>query len=216
MSFTLSYWQNGDPFVPDTLIEAEEMNAKLNGISVNLRQITEQLNDNHLKLPESFVGSTTIPDGAYADSLLHINQDGDVDLMRVSELSSRQLEDIVDKLHDTNALSVTGTDHRTFFILNYEVPANPTVDEGKVIVNVGRTARALDGDIVTGANSVIFFMVDTDAEVWFQGDSIYNVQVLSPSAARANGRNSVVALKSIGNDRWVLVGDLYPAEELSA
>lgn len=208
----LSYWQDASPFVTGTTIRATAINTKLGGISANLQQITAQINGFVVKLPSNFVGNTEIPLKPYADTLLYINKQGNMDLLPASQLilnASHELTFITDS---TNAISVDGDSHNQFITCDYVVPESPTEAQSKVLVTVGRSLRTVNGDPVVAPGSIIFFAAKTSAEFWFVPDEAQGVTILSSGTLRAYGQNSAVALISLTETVWLMVGDIYPSE----
>lgn len=208
----LSYWQDASPFVTGTTIRAPAMNTKLGGISANLQQITAQINGFVVKLPSNFVGNTEIPLQPYADTLLYINKQGNMDLLPASQLILNASHELNFVTNSTNAISVDGDSHNQFITCNYVKPANPTDEQSKVLVTVGRSLRTVNGDPVVATGSIIFLTAATDAELWLAPDTAQGVTILSSGTLRAYGRNSAIALISLSETVWLMVGDIYPSE----
>ncbi|MEJ6520331.1 hypothetical protein PQI64_11300 [Shewanella bicestrii] len=208
----LSYWQDTSPFVTGTTIRATPMNTKLGGISVCLQEITAQINGLVVKLPPNFVGNTEIPLQAYTDSLLYINKQGNMDLLPASQLILNASHELTFVTDSTNAISVDGDSHNHFITCDYVVPVSPTEAQTKVLVTVGRSLRTVNGDPVVAVGSIIFLTAATDAELWLVPDEAQGVTILSSGTLRAYGKNSAVALISLTETVWLMVGDIYPAE----
>ena len=208
----LSYWQDTSPFVTGTTIRAPAMNAKLGGISACLQQMTAQINGFVVKLPPNFVGNTAIPLQPYADSLLYINKQGNMDLLPATQLILNASHELTFVTDSTNALSVNGDSHNQFITCNYVKPANATEAQSKVLVSVGRSIRTVDGEPVIAPGSLIFLTAATDAELWLVPDSAQGVSILSSGTLRAYGKHSAIALISLSETVWLMVGDIYPSE----
>lgn len=208
----LSYWQDASPFVTGTTIRAPAMNAKLGGVSANLQQITAQINGFVVKLPSNFVGNTEIPLQPYADTLLYINKQGNMDLLPAAQLILNASHELTFVTNSTNAISVNGDSHNKFITCNYVKPESPTDAQSKVLVTVGRSLRTVNGDPVIATGSIIFLTAATDAELWLVPDEAQGVTILSSGTLRAYGKNSAVALISLSETVWLMVGDIYPAE----
>ncbi|MCH7421306.1 hypothetical protein [Shewanella sp. MM_2022_3] len=208
----LSYWQDNSPFVTGTTIRAPAMNTKLGGISASLQQITAQINGFVVKLPPNFVGNTEIPLQSYTDTLLYINKQGNLDLLPAAQLILNASHELTFVTDSTNAISVDGDSHNQFITCNYVVPESPTEAQSKVLVTVGRSLRTVNGDPVVATGSIIFLTAATDAELWLVPDEAQGVAILSSGTLRAYGKNSAVALISLSETVWLMVGDIYPAE----
>ncbi|MCG9964622.1 hypothetical protein [Shewanella cutis] len=208
----LSYWQDASPFVTGTTVRSAPMNAKLGGISANLQQITAQINGFVVKLPPNFVGNTEIPLQPYADTLLYINKQGNMDLLPAAQLILNASHELTFVTKSTNAISVNGDSHNQFITCNYVKPANPTEAQSKVLVTVGRSLRTVNGDPVVATGSIIFLTAATDAELWLVPDTAQGVTILSSGTLRAYGQNSAIALISLSETVWLMVGDIYPSE----
>lgn len=208
----LSYWQDNSPFMTGTTIRAPAMNTKLGGISASLQQITAQINGFVVKLPPNFVGNTEIPLQSYTDTLLYINKQGNLDLLPAAQLILNASHELTFVTNSTNAISVDGDSHNQFITCNYVVPESPTEAQSKVLVTVGRSVRTVNGDPVVATGSIIFLTAATDAELWLVPDEAQGVAILSSGTLRAYGKNSAVALISLSETVWLMVGDIYPAE----
>ncbi|MGI2079165.1 hypothetical protein [Shewanella putrefaciens] len=208
----LSYWQDTSPFVTGTTIRATPMNTKLGGIAANLQVITAQINGFVVKLPPNFVGNTEIANQTYTDTLLYINKSGNMDLLPASQLILNASHEITLVTNSTNAISVDGDSHNQFITCNYVKPESPTEAQSKVLVTVGRSIRTVNGDPVVAKGSIIFFAASTEAELWLVPDEAQGVTILSSGTLRAYGQNSAIALISLSETVWLMVGDIYPAE----
>lgn len=208
----LSYWQDTSPFVNGTTIRATPMNTKMGGISANLQAITAQINGFVVKLPPNFVGNTEIANQSYTDTLLYINKQGNMDLLPASQLILNASHELTFITNSTNAMSVNGDSHNQFITCNYVMPESPTEAQSKVLVAVGRSIRTVNGDPVVATGSIIFFAANTEAEFWLVPDEAQGVTILSSGTLRAYGQNSAIALISLSETVWLMVGDIYPAE----
>lgn len=208
----LSYWQDTSPFVNGTTIRATPMNTKMGGISANLQAITAQINGFVVKLPPNFVGNTEIANQSYTDTLLYINKQGNMDLLPAAQLILNASHELTFITNSTNAISVSGDSHNQFITCNYVMPESPTEAQSKVLVTVGRSIRTVNGDPVVAPGSIIFFAASTEAEFWLVPDSAQGVTILSSGTLRAYGQNSAIALISLSETVWLMVGDIYPAE----
>ncbi|MGI2045936.1 hypothetical protein [Shewanella oncorhynchi] len=208
----LSYWQDTSPFVNGTTIRATPMNTKMGGISANLQAITAQINGFVVKLPPNFVGNTEIANQSYTDTLLYINKQGNMDLLPAAQLILNASHELTFITNSTNAMSVNGDSHNQFITCNYVMPESPTEAQSKVLVTVGRSIRTVNGDPVVATGSIIFFAASTEAEFWLVPDEAQGVTILSSGTLRAYGQNSAIALISLSETAWLMVGDIYPSE----
>lgn len=208
----LSYWQDTSPFVNGTTIRATPMNTKMGGISANLQAITAQINGFVIKLPANFVGNTEIANQSYTDTLLYINKQGNMDLLPAAQLILNASHELTFITNSTNAMSVNGDSHNQFITCNYVMPESPTEAQSKVLVTVGRSIRTVNGDPVVATGSIIFFAANTEAEFWLAPDTAQGVTILSSGTLRAYGQNSAIALISLSETVWLMVGDIYPSE----
>ncbi|MGR6502817.1 hypothetical protein [Shewanella sp. Koi 1] len=208
----LSYWQDASPFVTGTTIRAPAMNTKLGGISASLQQITAQINGFVVKLPSNFVGNTEIPLQPYADTLIYINKLGNLDLFPVSKLNLDATQEISLVTNADNAFSVDGDNHNQFISCDYAMPEGASGDDAKVLVTVGRSIRTVNGDPVIAPGTVIFFTAHTDAELWLVPDEAQGVTILSSGTLKAYGRESAIAIISLSETVWLMVGDIYPED----
>ncbi|MCU8036940.1 hypothetical protein ACRN98_22020 [Shewanella oncorhynchi] len=208
----LSYWQDTSPFVNGTTIRATPMNTKMGGISANLQAITAQINGFVVKLPANFVGNTEIANQSYTDTLLYINKQGNMDLLPASQLILNASHELTFITNSTNAISVSGDSHNQFITCNYVMPESPTEAQSKVLVTVGRSIRTVNGDPVVATGSIIFLAASTEAEFWLVPDEAQGVTILSSGTLRAYGQNSAIALISLSETVWLMVGDIYPSD----
>ena len=208
----LSYWQDTSPFVNGTTIRATPMNTKMGGISANLQAITAQINGFVVKLPPNFVGNTEIANQSYTDTLLYINKQGNMDLLPAAQIILNASHELTFLTNPTNAISVNGDSHNQFITCDYIVPVSPTEAQSKVLVTVGRSIRTINGDPTIAVGSMIFFNANTDAQFWLVPDEAQGVSILSSGTLRAYGKNSAIALISLSETQWLMVGDIYPAE----
>ncbi|MCU7962420.1 hypothetical protein L5M28_07485 [Shewanella sp. SW32] len=208
----LSYWQDTSPFVNGTTIRATPMNTKMGGISASLQAITAQINGFVVKLPPNFVGNTEIANQSYTDTLLYINKQGNMDLLPAAQLILNASHELTFITNSTNAMSVNGDSHNQFITCNYVMPESPTEAQSKVLVTVGRSIRTVNGDPVVATGSIIFFAASTEAELWLVPDTAQGVTILSSGTLRAYGQNSAIALISLNETVWLMVGDIYPSD----
>ncbi|WP_351122554.1 hypothetical protein [Shewanella sp. T24-MNA-CIBAN-0130] len=205
----LTYWRDTSPFVMRTTIRATPVNTKFGALSANLQQITAQINGFVVKLPETFIGNTQIAAQSYTDKLVYINKAGDMDLIARGQLIGEANTDVEMVNELTNALTVTGDNHSQFFSMDYVLPASPTAAQSKIIVTVGKALRTIDGDLVSVPGTIIFFTNNSDAELWLAPDEVQGVTIESPGTLRAYGKHSSLALLSLSETKWLLMGDMY-------
>lgn len=215
MSTKLPNWTDDSPFINRTVIRSAPMNTKLGGIASNLQQITAQINGFVIKMPETFIGETQIPNKAYHDSLLWINKDGNADLISRGELVASGSIEVVPVNNASKTFSVDGNDNNHFISCDYAMPPGSTGDDAKVIVKVGRSVRDFEGNNVVVVGSIIFFTANTDAELWLEANTAEGVTILSPGTLKAFERNSSIAIVSLNETTWLMLGDIYPNEQVA-
>jgi len=81
-------WSFTSPFIAYTPILAEEMNHNLNGISASFNFIASDLNNYRPKLPKAFSGKVEIPDINTKNTLLGIDENGDMTLVDQSSFKN--------------------------------------------------------------------------------------------------------------------------------
>lgn len=204
---TLPYWRDDSPFMRGTVIRSLPMNTKLGGISVNLQQITAQINGFAIKLPDTFIGDTQIPNKPYTDSLLYINKDGNADLIpRGNIVADGSIElDLISK--SDQAFSVDGNNHNEFITCDYAGAASE-----KIIINVGKGIRNFEGNNIVVPGSTIFFTSASDAELWLAPDTAEGVTIISPGTLKAYGKHSTIAIMSLNETTWLMMGDINPSD----
>lgn len=77
---TLTPWTHENAFLPGTIVRADAMNLKLDGIAQAIQAICNQINQKIPNLPATFTGETQIPEKTLPNSLLLINSAGAMDL----------------------------------------------------------------------------------------------------------------------------------------
>lgn len=77
---TLTPWTHENAFLPGTIVRADAMNLKLDGIAQAIQAICNQINQKIPNLPATFTGETQIPEKTLPNTLLFINSAGAMDL----------------------------------------------------------------------------------------------------------------------------------------
>lgn len=77
---TLTPWMHENAFLPGTIVRADSMNVKLDGIAQAIQAICNQINQKIPNLPATFTGETQIPEKTLPNTLLLINSAGAMDL----------------------------------------------------------------------------------------------------------------------------------------
>lgn len=77
---TLTPWTHENAFLPGTIVRADAMNLKLDGIAQAIQAICNQINQKIPNLPATFTGETQIPEKTLPNTLLLINSAGAMDL----------------------------------------------------------------------------------------------------------------------------------------
>lgn len=78
-----SFWQHTSQFLAGTLVRADSMNSKLNGIEAGFELVEARL-DAQITLPPEFTGNTTIPNQTFANKIVYIDGSGNLGLYSIS------------------------------------------------------------------------------------------------------------------------------------
>lgn len=78
MTNVFSPWADSDPYRRGHVIRAEEVNVKFEGITTAFDELAKLINQRVMLLPGSFDGSNVVDVGLVANTLLHINADGNL------------------------------------------------------------------------------------------------------------------------------------------
>lgn len=66
-------WKHENPFVPGTTVRSDAMNVKLSGIAVSIAEIYNYVGSSVLEFPDSYKGTTKLPESDLSNRLLLIN-----------------------------------------------------------------------------------------------------------------------------------------------
>lgn len=200
-----SPWQFTAPYISYTPILAPEMNDNLGGISVSLKYIGTEFNQFIPRLPENFTGSNKLPVSSYHNTLIGISGEGNLELVDKAAFGLLVGRDLtVVKTFDA-AFTVDGNSHANFYFCQNADAAPDAV----TAVTVSDATALVDGVPALADGTVMFFTQVSDTPLVFA--EAPGVTVVTPGLLKAFGKGSTVALVSIDQYTWVMVGDVYPA-----
>lgn len=84
MTKVFSPWADSDPYRRGHVIRAEEVNVKFEGITTAFDELAKLLNRRVVTLPDSFDGDNVVDVGLVANTLLHINAEGNLSAYSLS------------------------------------------------------------------------------------------------------------------------------------
>jgi len=85
----MSKWLHQNAFQPGTLVRADSMNLKLDGIASSFAEIYNWYDTNLLKMPTGFSGSNQLPNKTYANSLIMFNAQGALDFYDLTAFDTK-------------------------------------------------------------------------------------------------------------------------------
>lgn len=198
-------WTFTNPYIPYTPIRAEEVNPNFNGISASFTYIADELNQFRPRLPANFTGDVEIPEGGYTNTVLAINEFGNMALLDIAALKLEAQKDFVIKQAPDQQITVDGNNHADWIIASHI----GAVDENIVVV-VNPATALFENTTAAAPGSTILFTQDTDTPLTFA--PVPGVTVKSPGLLKAYGKHSTVTLMAVDQNTWVLGGDVAPAE----
>lgn len=198
-------WAFSEPFIAYTPILAEEMNPKLNGISASFTYVADELNNFIPRLPSNFTGQVVIPNGGYTNTLLGIDEVGNVALIdQISFLSGRDKAFSIVKAPNQQTV-VNGNNHGDWLMMEYSDDTN-----GIIEVIVGPAIADIDGVSSESVAATIVLTQDSaNSLVLTPADG---VTIKSPGHLTAYGQNSTVTLIAVDQYTWVMGGDVRPTD----
>lgn len=194
----LTLWKHLSKFAPGTLIRADSMNNKLDGIAESLEQLRAVLTENIITLPNTFSGSGEIPEKAIEDSFIYARLDGNMDVMPYVLLEQRlRLSPRIimpDPITEDYVLDYAFADQRYY-----------TVDSpNDVLFQISTDASTpIDGAVIyinrKGAGNVTIVALD-------------GVTINSAATTVLRAQHSTAMLVYRGNNEWDLGGDLVAVD----
>lgn len=186
-------WQHLDPFTPGTLIRADSINVKFDGIATSLAEFNNTLDTRMIKLPAGFQGTSSIPEKTLLDGYFTVTVSGNVDFEPYVQ-TERRLKTrpriVMDTITGDFDISGTFEDQRYY-----------TVDsENDVDIRVTEAA----GDNLKG--TVVYINRYGLGDVRIIGDA--GVTINAPSTTLIRSRYSTAMLVYRGSNEWDLCGDL--------
>lgn len=207
---TFNPWQFTSPYIPYTKILAEQVNPNFNGISVSLQYVAGELNQFIPRLPDGFAGNNKIPVGPYHNTLLGIDENGDVNLFDKNTLVLAAGKALTLVKTPEAAIQIDGNSDSIIYYCEHS-DADPEV---VTAVTVGESVATVNGEpaILPGA-TVLFIQKNDNPLVFVEAPG---VTVIPPKNAllKAFGRGCTVGLFAIDQYTWQLFGDLYLEEEV--
>ncbi len=203
MSF--SPWEFQNPFIPYTRILAEDVNPNFSGISASFTYVADELNNYRPRLPGNFTGSISIPDQNYFNTLLSIDENGDMALLPVTDFQLALDKDLTIKTSTAQQMTVDGNNHTDWFNMQYEASGEENIE-----VLVGEATAMTESGQGVAKGSVIMFMQDSDTPLTFA--PLPGVTIKCDGLLQAYAKYSVVVLVALDQYTWVLGGSTLPAE----
>jgi hypothetical protein len=149
-------------------------------------------------LPSNFVGNRKIPDQPYANTLVSIDEEGNMNLVDKAAFQLAANRDLIQSTTTLNNFNVDGDNHGSWII---------TEALGAVVtVNVMPAVGTINGTPAPAPNSVIILTQNSNAALTFVAAP--GVTLRSPGLNRAYGRNSTVTLMAKSEFEWFLGGDV--------
>ena len=198
-------WQFKSPFIPYTTIRAEEVNPNFNGISASFSYVADELNNYRPRLPDNFTGNIQLPTENYFNSLIGVDENGDMAFIDMATFKLAGEKDIAIVNKSSQQFNVSGEDHNNFYVAKYETSAGENIE-----VIVGEALSSADGVPAAAPGTVIFFTQDSNTPLTFA--PIPGVTIKTPGILQAYGRNSTVVLFALDQYTWLLGGDVMPTE----
>lgn len=198
-------WGFTNPFIAYTPILAEEMNPKLNGISASFTYVAEELNTFRPRLPSNFTGNVAIPDGSYSNTLLAIDENGNMTLVDQGAFKAAGDKDFTIIRKQEQQFSVSGANHAEWILCDYVANGEENIE-----VIVGQAVVDRDNIQVAAPGTTIIFTQASATKLTFA--PIEGVTVKTPGILSAYGENSTVTLMALDQHTWVLGGDVLPGE----
>lgn len=201
-------WQFTSPYIPYTVIRAEEVNPNFGGIAATLKLVTDELNQYVPRLPDGFTGNVKAPPTNPNNTLLHIDGDGDFQLLPLATFMLGIGKDLTPIETSDSNIEVDGDNHGNWFICDHE----GATSEDYITVLVKPATGTVDGEFGEAPGTIVLFTQDTDTSIQFV--EAPSVSVITPGLMRPHGKGSTVALMAVSLNKWVLVGDVALGEEI--
>ena len=203
-------WQFTSPYIPYTVIRAEEVNPNFGGIAATLKLVTDELNQFVPRLPAGFNGNNKAEPTNPFNTLLHIDADGDFQLLPMATFQLAMGKDLEPIETSDSNIEVDGDNHGNWFICDHQ-----GATAGDFIqVLVKPATGTVDGEFGEAPGTIALFTQDTETSIQFV--EAPGVSVITPGLMRPHGKGSTVALISVSQNKWVLVGDVALGEEVIA
>lgn len=186
-------WKHIQKFIPGTLVRADSMNEKLDGVAQTLEALVMALQQNLITTPDTLQGSTEIPERTIEDAFLHFTLAGDADIMPYPQLEQRlrlSPRIMMAPITEDYTLDYAFADQRYFTVdspdevqFRVSTAASTTIEGAVIYIN-----RYGDGDV----NIV----------------ALDGVTINSAATSLLRAKHSTAMLVYRGNNEWDLAGDL--------
>ena len=203
-------WQFTNPYIPYTVIRAEEVNPAFGGIAVTLKAVTDELNQFVPRLPAGFNGNNKAEPTNPFNTLLHIDEEGNFALLPVATFQLAMGKDLAPIETSASNIEIDGDNHGNWFICDHQ---GPTPDD-YITVLVKPATGTVDGEFGDAPGTIALFTQDTETSIQFV--EAPGVSVITPGLMRPHSRGSTVGLIAVSQNKWVLVGDVALGEEVIA
>ena len=77
---SMTKWVHDPQFIPGTLVRAESINDRFNGISSSIESIVDTYEGFSIRLPANFEGQTLIPEQTLTNKIFYLDENGDITL----------------------------------------------------------------------------------------------------------------------------------------
>lgn len=199
--YSVAHWEHANPFKPGTLIRADAANVKFDGISENLKRISQALRSGIIRLPDSFEGNSQVPEKTLKRSFIWVNEDGNIDALPyqlVGNMFTGGQRTLVGPLDSDYLFNYLVTDVRNY---------------------VFESDEELQFQIGAGANenrpgTVVYITQRGDAQVTIT--NLYGVLLESATGFfTTKGKHATAQLIYQGRDRWVLSGEVTGSDSIT-
>lgn len=186
-------WQHTDPFEPGTLIRADALNVKFDGIAASLVNMQATLFDNVIILPSTMQGNHVLPEKTMLDAFIYVNQQGDMDIQTFAQLKSRMdIKPLILPSEITTDFTFAGVlNELRLYSVNTAQDIELTVSAAAGLNEIG---------------TVIYISRYGRGEVRVIAESGVTLNSAATNLIRA--QFSMVMLIYRGNNEWDLAGDL--------
>lgn len=186
-------WQHSDPFEAGTLIRADALNVKFDGIAAGFSGIQNLVLGNMIVLPQTMQGNKALPEKTMQDAFIWVNGQGDMDIQTFVQLQSRlNAKPLILPAEITTDFTFdTVLSELRYYSVNSQLDTQLTVAAGAGANEVG---------------TVIYISRYGPGEVRIQAATGVTINSASTNVIRA--QYSMAMLVYRGGNEWDLAGDL--------